>query len=68
MISGEPVSHTAAAAKEFSEYAVRLAVIAHIRHVETEYDEYLADYYDRRDAREQVKDKVDSVLLKWKMP
>ena len=57
-----------AAAKELDEYAVRLAVIAHIRHAETEYDEYLADYYDRQYAREQVKDKVDSVLSKWKMP
>ena len=57
-----------AAAKEFSEYAVRLAVIAHIRHAETEYDQYLADYYDRQDAREQVKDKVDSVLSKWRIP
>jgi hypothetical protein len=57
-----------AAAKEFDENAVQLAVIAHIRHVETEYDKLLANYYDRRDAREQVKDAVDSVLLKWKIP
>jgi len=57
-----------AAAKEFDEYAIQLAVIAHIRHVETEYDQYLASYYDRQDAREQVKDTVDSILLKWKMP
>ena len=57
-----------AAAKEFNEYAIHLAVIAHIRHVETEYDEYLADFYDRQDAREQVKDAVDSVLSKWKIP
>jgi hypothetical protein len=57
-----------AAAREFDEYAIQLAVIAHIRHVETEYDQYLASYYDRQDAREQVKDTVDSILLKWKMP
>jgi len=57
-----------AAAKKFDEYAIQLAVIAHIRHVETEYDEYLADYYDRQYAREQVKDAVDSVLSKWKIP
>jgi hypothetical protein len=57
-----------AAAKEFDENAVQQAVIAHIRHVETEYDELLANYYDRRNAREQVKDAVDSVLLKWKIP
>jgi len=57
-----------AAAKEFDENSVQLSVIAHIRHVETNYDELLANYYDRWDAREQVKDAVDSVLLKWKIP
>jgi hypothetical protein len=57
-----------ASAKEFDENAVQQAVIAHIRHVETEYDELLANYYERRNAREQVKDAVDSVLLKWKIP
>jgi len=57
-----------AAAKEFDENSVQLSVIAHIRHVETEYDKLLANYYDRWDAREQVKDAIDSVLLKWKIP
>ena len=57
-----------AAAKKFDENAVQLAVIAHIRHVETEYDQLWASYNDRQYAREQVKDAIDSVLLKWKIP
>jgi len=36
-----------AAAKDFDEQAVRLAVTAYIRHTETLYDELLAAGYDR---------------------
>ena len=36
-----------AAAKNLDEEAVRLSVIAHIRHNETNYDELLAKGYDR---------------------
>jgi len=54
-----------AAAKEFDEYAIQLSVIAHIRHAETEYNELIANGYDRYDARELVKENIDSVLLKW---
>src|SRR3970040_1035452 len=39
-----------AAAKSLDETAVRLAVIAHIRHTETQYDDLLARGYDRHDA------------------
>jgi hypothetical protein len=41
-----------AAARNLDEEAVRLSVIAHIRHVETNYDELLAKGYDRWEARE----------------
>jgi hypothetical protein len=54
-----------AVAKAFDEEAVRLAVVAHIRHVETAYDELLAGGWDRRDARRQVEDRVRSVLDTW---
>jgi hypothetical protein len=57
-----------AAARNLDEEAVRLSVIAHIRHVETNYDELLAKGYDRWEAREHIKDSVANVLLKWEVP
>ena len=54
-----------AAAKALDEQAIRLAVIAHIRHVETQYDKLLMSGYDRVDARFNVKEKVQSILMKW---
>ena len=56
-----------AAAKSLDEAAVRLAVIAHIRHAETGYDEPLAQGYERREAREQVRDEIEHVLDQWGM-
>ncbi|NIN00925.1 MAG: DUF2293 domain-containing protein [candidate division Zixibacteria bacterium] len=44
---------------------MRLAVIAHIRHSETQYDALLARDYYRWDARYQVEDSVDRVLARW---
>jgi hypothetical protein len=52
-------------AKSFHEDAVRLAVAAHIRHLETEYDELMMRGYERSDARDKVKSSVDHVLEKW---
>jgi hypothetical protein len=54
-----------AAAKQFDEEAVLLAVIAHIRHTETPYDDLLAAGADRWEARAQVQAKVHSVLHRW---
>jgi hypothetical protein len=54
-----------AAAKSLAESAVRLAVIAHIRHAETEYDVLLAQGYDRWDARAEVEADVSRVLAQW---
>ena len=56
------------AAKELDEPAVRLAVIAHIRHAETLYDELLATGYDRQDARTEVDEAVGHILSKWGEP
>jgi len=54
-----------AAAKELDEGAVRMAVIAHVRHIETNYDELLGIGHDRSDARRQVAAQVDRVLQRW---
>ena len=54
------------AAKSLEEDAVRLAVISHIRHTETPYDELLSRGYERWRARRQVQEKVERVLREWK--
>jgi hypothetical protein len=54
-----------ASAKSLDEEAVLLAVIAHIRHRETNYDRLLARGYDRREARVEVEKAVDLVLRNW---
>ncbi len=54
-----------AAARSFDEQAIRLAVVAHIRHTETPYDELLASGYERREARAQVEGTVARVLSRW---
>ena len=55
-----------ASAKALDEKAVRLAVIAHVRHRETPYDTLLASGHDRSDAREAVADAVAGVLQRWR--
>lgn len=55
-----------AAAKRLDEEAVQLAVIAHVRHDETRYDELLARGVDRRDARDRVRGDVDHLLYRWR--
>ena len=54
------------AAKDFSNEAITLAVIAHIRHIETNYDELVGKGYDRYDARNLVESEVNSILSQWK--
>lgn len=54
-----------AAAKSLDDQAVRLAVIAHIRHVETEYDSFLASGRSRREARLMVEATISRVLATW---
>lgn len=54
-----------ASARRFDEVAVRLAVVAHIRHMETDYDALLARGLDRREARAQVDANVRDVLRDW---
>jgi len=57
-----------AAAKDLDEDAVRLAVVAHIRHAETGYDELLAQGIDRWEARAEVDHVVAQVLAQWRAP
>ncbi|MGZ9224508.1 MAG: DUF2293 domain-containing protein [Anaerolineales bacterium] len=54
-----------AGAKSLDEGFIRLAVIAHIRHAETNYDELLSQGMDRRLARHEVEDEIDLVLESW---
>ena len=53
------------AAKSFDPDAVRLAVVGHIRHAETPYDDLLLSGCDRHDARTRVREAVDQVLSAW---
>jgi hypothetical protein len=57
-----------AAAKDLDEQAVRLAVVAHIRHAETEYGALLVGGWDRPEARAQVNEQVSAVLSEWQGP
>ncbi len=55
-----------AAAKNFEENAITLAVRAHVRHACTNYDELLLKGHDRGDARGVVAGKVDGILEEWR--
>lgn len=54
-----------AAAKELDPQTLRMAVIAHIRHEHTRYDEWLMETGDRQLARERVRDEIGKVLVRW---
>jgi len=54
------------AAKRLDDEAVQLAVVAHVRHDETHYDELLARGVERREARNRVREDVDRVLSRWR--
>ena len=53
------------AAKRFDEDSITLAVVAHVRHTKTDYDELLMRGVDRLDARSIVREKIDRVLEQW---
>jgi hypothetical protein len=54
-----------AAAKALDEAAVRLAVTAHVRHAETNYDELLLKGIERWDARDKLYNIVSRILDLW---
>lgn len=53
-------------AKSLDEKFIQLAVIAHIRHTETSYDELLSRGMERWDARGEVEEEIDGVLERWR--
>jgi hypothetical protein len=55
-----------AAAKALDEKAILLAVVAHIRHTETNYDELLSRGMEQREARDEVRDEIDALLARWR--
>jgi hypothetical protein len=46
--------------------AVWLATVAHVRHQHTDYDQLLAEGYDRDAARFFVVDRTNAVLTSWR--
>jgi hypothetical protein len=57
-----------AAATSFDEESIRLAVVAHVRHAETPYDDLLASGHERWEARAEVEGAVARVLEQWQEP
>ena len=54
-----------AAAKELDPRALRLAVVAHIRHEHTAYDSILMRTGEREAARAQVAGEIETILERW---
>jgi hypothetical protein len=55
-----------AAGRALQQQALQLAVTASVRHQDTPYDELLMSGIDRSEARERVRDTVNSVLDAWR--
>ncbi|MGQ0838705.1 DUF2293 domain-containing protein [Actinokineospora sp.] len=55
-----------AAGRALDEHAVTLAVVAAIRHEETDYDAMLMAGVPRATARENIRDTIDLVLARWR--
>jgi len=45
--------------------AVWLSLVAHVRHVHTDYDQLMDEGYDRDAARHFVMDDINDVLQRW---
>ncbi|MGH3680415.1 MAG: DUF2293 domain-containing protein [Natronosporangium sp.] len=55
-----------AAGRSLDDAAVTRAVVASVRHQETDYDRLLMSGTDRRDARELVRAEIDRTLARWR--
>ncbi len=55
-----------AAGRALDPDAVRLAVIASVRHVDTDYDDLLMSGVDRESARDHVYQRVDDIVSAWR--
>lgn len=62
------VGRSAAARELLDPDKIRLAVIAHIRHVHTGYDQFFDINVAKRDARRMVQAKIQRVLASWESP
>jgi hypothetical protein len=51
--------------RELAPDAIRVAVIAYIRHQHTNYDELLMEGFERLDARTRVRARIEEVLANW---
>jgi hypothetical protein len=56
-----------AAAKAFDPDAIDLAVVAHVRHTHTNYDELLMSGWERYEARDAVASGIQRVLERWRI-
>jgi hypothetical protein len=54
-----------AAARAFDPQAIKLAVVASIRHLDTDYDDLLMAGVPREEARDQIREVIDEVLASW---
>ena len=54
-----------AAARALDETAITLAVVASVRHEDTDYDRLLMSGIPREDARDRVRPVIDQVLDTW---
>ena len=52
-------------AKQLDADSVRLAVISHVRHAETDYDTLLGHNVERHDARRRVLAQIEQLLAGW---
>ncbi|WP_214318407.1 DUF2293 domain-containing protein [Nonomuraea sediminis] len=57
-----------AAAKVLDENAITLAVVASIRHLDTDYDELLMAGVPRMEARDRIRDRIDAQLRRFRQP
>jgi hypothetical protein len=55
-----------AAARALDENALTLAVIASVRHLDTDYDELLMTGVPRREARDRIRPRIEEVLTRWR--
>lgn len=55
-----------AAGRALEPDAIRLAVAASVRHIDTDYDDLLMSGVDRDDARQRVRDRVENILNTWR--
>ena len=56
-----------AAAKQLDDEMVRLAVFAHLRHRETNYDQLLGRGWFRNEARGKVRNRVEEIAERWQV-